>query len=137
MLKVDGSPLLAVITGDALFLLSYCQRENNFVVDNSFSFEKLVAAIVGPFSQIVIILDHDRDRFYLNTGISECLASELMCHLEVAMRRWCSFNKKEFSFSVAEISDFKSISTFYDVLPENAFSKVISAINPQRSVERV
>lgn len=124
-MKVDGSPLLAVITSDALHFLSYCQTNSNFVVENSYSFDGLVAAVVGPFSQIVIVLNHARSRFYVNTGISKCLASELICHLEVALRRWSSAQKKEFRFNVAEINDYKSINNFYDVLPESALDKVI------------
>ncbi|XP_065223125.1 pleckstrin homology domain-containing family M member 2 [Planococcus citri] len=123
VLKVDGSPLLAVITSNSLCFVSYCSSENDFLVENSFNFDDLVAAVVGPFSQIVIILNEEQGRVYLNTGIEKSLAYELMSHLEIAIRRWCSSNKQEFEFNAAEINDFKAISSFYDVLPENAFVK--------------
>lgn len=126
MLKVDGSPLLAVITSNSLCFLSYCSSRNDFSIENSFRFDHLLAAVVGPFSQIVIILNDREGRLYLNTGIDKNLASELMRHLEIAMRRWCWSNKQNFQFNVAEINDFTAISSFYEVLPENAFVEVVN-----------
>lgn len=95
-----------------------------FAFEYSNSFENLSAAVIGPFSEIVIILDSNNDRFYFNTGISDSVAFDLVSHLEVAMRRWCSNSKRELNFNVAKIHDVNCMKIFHDTILDSNFTKV-------------
>ncbi len=124
MLTIEGSPGLAVITSSSLCFVSHNISTDEFHVDYECNFVNLLAAVVGPFSQQVIVLNEDKDWFSINTGLSRSVASDLICHLEIALRRWCMVEKRMFHFHVTQINDLKSINVLHDFLPDNAFTNV-------------
>lgn len=113
-----------MITSGSLCLVGYDDASDQFSLRYWCDFEHLLAAVIGPFSQLVIVLDECKQKFLVNTGISESTASELISHLEIAIRRWCLKTKKEFVFNVAQIYEMNRMAVFHNLLPDNTFMEV-------------
>lgn len=121
---MDGNPLLAVITMNSLYFISHSFSKYDFTLLYSCHFKNIIAAVLGPFLQLVIFLNDKKNRFFINTGFCDSVASELISHLEIAIRRWCHLQKENFHFSVAEIKDLKCMNVFYNVLPNILLEEV-------------
>lgn len=113
-----------MITSESLCLVGYDDASDQFCLLYRCDFQYLLAAVIGPFCQLVIVLDKCKRRYLVNTGISESTASELISHLEIAMRRWCIKSKTEFVFNVAQIFEMERMAVFHSLLPDNAFFEV-------------
>lgn len=121
-----------MITSESLRFVGYDDASGQFILRYSCAFENLLAAVIGPFSQLVIVFDECEERYFVNTGVSQSIASELISHLEVAIRRWCTKAKKEFFFNVAQIYEMKQMGVFHELLPDNAFVEVSANANSTR-----